>query len=200
MSKTTVAFFFLLFSALLLQACSGSSAYTLPIITTPNPSGINKLGRGDVFDVRVFDEESLSGTYRVGPDGTISVPLIGVLPIEGLSPDEVGEKLAESLRTYLKRPHVSVFVREYNSKKVFVFGHVKTPGTFTYEESMNVIQAITMAGGYDLLANRHSAFVTRSSEGQETRINVNIDAISEGRERNFELKPGDIVYVPESIF
>src|SRR6266851_5164578 len=101
---------------------------------------------------------------------------------------------------YLKNPQVSVLLRESNSKKVFVFGEVQKPGTFAYDDNMSIIQAITIAGGFTKTAAKNNASVTRLVAGQEKKIRVAVEDIGVGREPNFLLKPGDIIFVPESFF
>ncbi|MBI5510219.1 MAG: polysaccharide biosynthesis/export family protein [Deltaproteobacteria bacterium] len=158
------------------------------------------LGPGDVFDVRVYGEEDLSGTYRVASDGGINFPLVGKLDVANKTPGQVSDELAAGLRSYIKKPSVSVFVKEFTSKKVYVFGQVARPGTFPFEDGMNIIQAITLAGGFAGMADQNGAFVTRIIDGKEQRVEVKVKAIGEGKESNFRLEPGDIVYVPETIF
>jgi len=93
-----------------------------------------------------------------------------------------------------------VIVKEYNSKKVFVFGEVQKPGTFPYQDGMSVVQAVTLAGGFTKTAAQNSTSVTRRVEGTETKIKVAVQDIALGKASNFTLEPGDIVYVPESLF
>jgi polysaccharide export outer membrane protein len=159
-----------------------------------------RLGPGDVFEVRVYGEKELSGTHRVAPDGTISVPLVGTVDVIGLTPAEVGAKLEERFRDgYLREPNVTVFVKEYNSKRVFVLGSVLKPGTFPYEENMSIIQAITLAGGFKDLADPNGTVVTRAADGEDRRYIVPVEKITRGEHTNFVLRPGDIVFVPEGI-
>ena len=101
---------------------------------------------------------------------------------------------------FLRKPQVSVLIREYNSKKVFVFGEVQKPGTFPYDGDMSIIQAITLAGGFTKLAAKTNINVTRLIDGQERKIRVAVEDIGVGREKNFLLQPGDIVFIPESFF
>jgi polysaccharide export outer membrane protein len=100
----------------------------------------------------------------------------------------------------MRDPQVSVLVKEYNSKKVFVFGEVQKPGTFVYEDGMSIVQAITVAGGFTKTAARNSTSVTRRVNGQEVKVKVTVEDIALGKAPNFTLDPGDIVYVPESLF
>ncbi len=115
------------------------------------------LGAGDLVEVRVFQEADLSGAYRLSPEGTIDYPLCGKVVLVALTSSQAADALTRCLADgYLRRPQVSVLIREYNSKKIFVFGEVQKPGTFPYDENMSVIQAITLAGGFTKVAARNS--------------------------------------------
>ncbi len=159
------------------------------------------LSPGDIFDIRVFREKDLTGTYRVGPDGSIRFPLIGYIHVTGLTPEQLSDQIREKLvaGNFLKEPHVSVLISEYRSKKIFVIGKVAKPGTFPYEQGMNIVQAITLAGGFAPLASGNHTILTRLREGKEQRIRIPVHQISRGKHPNVLLKPGDIIYVPESI-
>lgn len=163
-------------------------------------AGGASLGTGDVLEIRVYQEPDLSGAFRVSAEGTIDYPFCGRLKIGGYSPSSVVDLLTSCLgKGYLKNPQVTVFLKEYNSKKVFVFGEVQKPGTFPFEENMSVVQAITLAGGFGKLAAANSVIVTRLVNGEERKIKVPVEGIGQGREKNFALQPGDIVFVPESF-
>jgi protein involved in polysaccharide export with SLBB domain len=198
----------LFLSLVLLAACVGPRGGGVPTsegsdvaraaVVQPSSS---TLGTGDLLEVRVFEEADLSGPYRVSPGGTIDFPLCGKVKVEGLNGSSAADVLTRCLgEKYLKRPQVSVLVREYNSKKIFVFGEVQKPGTFAYDEEMSVIQAITVAGGFSKLASKNDVAVTRLINGKETKIRVRVADIGTGREKNLRLLPGDIVFVPESLF
>lgn len=182
-----------------LVACGTATSNREPARTS-NAIQNTILSAGDVFEVRVFGEKELSGTYRIAADGSISFPLLGRVVVSEKTPPEVGDLLSVLLKRYIREPNVSIFVQTYNSKKIFVFGHVQKPGTFVYEDMMTIVQAITLAGGFDALANQDDVVVTRVIEGQEQRINLDVKAMGEGRVSNFRLEPGDIVFVRESLF
>jgi len=159
------------------------------------------LGPGDLVEIRVFQEADLTGTWRVSVDGKIDYPLCGKVEIVGKTTGAVADLLAACLaRGYVRNPQVTVLVREFNSKKVYVFGEVQRPGTFAFEEKMNIIQAITLAGGFSKVAARNQVNVTRVVNGEEKKVRVPVEDIGRGTERNFLLQPGDIVFVPESMF
>lgn len=175
---------------------------------TPPPSSPAKateasaLGPGDVLEVRVFQEADLSGTFRVSPDGTIDYPLCGKVKLLQETQSQAASTLERCLKDgrFLQNPHVSVLIKEFNSKKIFVFGEVQKPGTFAFEDQMSIVQAITLAGGFTKTAAKNGTTVTRVIDGHETRLRVPVEDIAEGREKNFLLQPNDIVTVPESFF
>lgn len=196
----------------LLAACSALACTTTPEAPVeagdpaiPRDGGARltaqTLGASDVFEVRVIGEPDLSGVWRVGGDGTFSFPFCGRIEASNRTPPALAEALTACLAAgYLKNPQVSVFLRESNSKKVFVFGEVNKPGTFVFEDGMNIVQAVTLAGGFTKLAARNSVLVTRSVDGAEHKVKLSVDDIGTGRRENFTLQPGDIVFVPESFF
>jgi polysaccharide export outer membrane protein len=182
-------------------AGAGASAAVPATFEAGASVGAQTLGSGDVFEVRVVGEEDLSGAYRVDSDGTVAFPFCGRVTVGGRTAAETSEILTACLADgYIKNPQVTVFIKERNSKKIFVFGEVEKPGTFPFEDGMNVVQAITLAEGFSKLAARNSVIVTRIVDGKETRIKVGVDDIGMGKQQNFLLRPGDIVYVPESFF
>jgi polysaccharide export outer membrane protein len=158
------------------------------------------LGADDVFEVRVFEEEELTGTYRVAYDGTIDFPLVGRVAVAGLTPPQVGELLVARLRDgqFLLRPQVSVLVKEYNSRRISIFGQVQRPGTFPFQDSMDIVHAITLSGGFTPLADENATTVTRRRGTRERRFRIPVQSIGQGQADNFYLEPGDTVYVPEN--
>jgi protein involved in polysaccharide export with SLBB domain len=170
-----------------------------PAATTGLPA--STLGPNDLFEVRVYQEPELSGLYQVGPQGDIMFPLCKQVVVSGLTANGAAEKLRDCLsKGFLRNPQVSVLVKEFNSRKVFVFGEVQKPGTFPFEDGMSVVQALTLAGGFTKQAAQNSTSVTRHIKGQEVKTKVNVQDIALGKAANFTLEPGDIVYVPESMF
>jgi len=181
--------------------CSPSHDY-LKNIQFPVTDGSqgSVLGPGDIFLVRVFREKDLSGEFQVSKEGTIDYPLLGLLKIGGKSPSEVSRKIRVGLsKGYLKHAYVSVVVKKYKSKRVYVLGQVKRPGTLSFQDGMTIVQAISQAGGFLRTARPNNVIVTRESSKGEQKIVVPVESISEGRAPNFFMAPGDIIFVPESI-
>ncbi len=150
----------------------------------------------------MFGENDLSGQYRVGAEGNINFPLIGVVHVEGLDAQAAAKIIADRLREgkLLRDPQVTVLVKEQNSKKVYIMGQVGHPGTLPFTPSMSVVEAITLAGGFTPLAAKNDTTVTRSEMGKKTVVRVPVADIGEGRAPNVFLRPGDIISVPERIF
>ncbi|MBN8613029.1 MAG: polysaccharide export protein [Deltaproteobacteria bacterium] len=160
------------------------------------------VGPGDVFEVRVYNEEDLSALYRVEGDGTIDFPLVGRVEVAGLDPSAIAARIRDHLREgqYLVAPHVSVRVEEYNSRRVSVIGAVREPGSYSISSRMGVVEAVSLAGGFTALANRDGTLLTRRIDGELRTFSVPVDRISSGQEPDVTVRAGDILHVPERIF
>ena len=182
-------------------AHNGQSPPPLPKNDVKGSKSGTQLGAGDVFTVQVYGEKELSGKFRVSASGTIEYPLVGTVRVAGMSPPDVAKILRKKLSEgFLRDPFVSVFVKEYQSKKISVFGQVKRPGTFPFVENMSIVEAITLAGGLTPIASKNKITVTRTEKGKKRRYTVPVEKIGEGRAANYLLRPGDVVFVPERLF
>lgn len=161
-----------------------------------------RVGPGDIFDVRVFDEENLSSTYRVESDGTIDFPLIGRVEVAGLDSTAIATRIRDRLREgqFLVAPHVSVRVQEYNSRRISVIGAVRNPGSYPIRSGMGVVEAVSLAGGFTALANRDGTLLTRRVDGELRTFSVPVDRISNGQDPDVRVRAGDILHVPERMF
>jgi polysaccharide export outer membrane protein len=160
-----------------------------------------RLGIDDVFEVRVFAEPDLSGTYRIAADGTIDYPFVGRISVIGMRSGDIQELIARKLGDgYLKNPQVSLMVREWNSRKVSVIGQVQHPGSVAYFTNMTVVDAIAAAGGFTGIASKNAVTLRRESKGSVESRNCPVADISEGRAPNIVLRPGDILVVEERLF
>jgi protein involved in polysaccharide export with SLBB domain len=160
------------------------------------------VGTGDLFDVRVYGEDDLSAQYRIAQDGSIDFPLIGRIEVTGLEPGAIATLISTRLRDghFLVQPHVSVVVREYNSKRISILGAVRNPGSYPIRSGMGVVEAIGLAGGFTALANRDGTIITRTVDEHLHSYSAPIDRISTGQEADVPVRSGDIVRVPERMF
>jgi protein involved in polysaccharide export with SLBB domain len=155
------------------------------------------LTAGDVFEVRVFGQEHLGGTFQVQEDGTIVVPLLGPVDVDGKTKTEVAQLLEQQFGAgYLRDPHVTVIMTERENLEVSVLGQVQRPGTFPYIEKLTLVQAISEAGGLNDLAHSRKVKLTRKGPGGVGTYDVSVKAITEGRAADILLQPGDIIFVP----
>lgn len=176
---------------------------TEPPVVLPLPSEDVRavLGPGDVLDIRVFGEKELGGVHQVSFDGTVRLPLVGSIEVRGLSPDEAVDRIAAAYNAqYLHNAQVTVFVKAFNSRKVYVIGQVAKPGPYTYEEGMTLIAALARAGGASRLADPNRAVITREVDGETVRAKIRAGDISRGQAADIPVRPGDIIFIPESLF
>ena len=161
---------------------------------------IEALSPGDVFELKVFGEEDLSGKFRVSGSGEVTLPLIGRMSVGDVGLTDLEARITEKLKAYLKQPQVNIFVEGFKGRKVYVFGRVMKPGTMAYENGMSLIEVITKAGGLHDLAAPEKTTITRVVDGKEVKLIISLKAIRQGERSNVMVYPGDIVFVPESVF
>ena len=156
------------------------------------------IGPEDVLYIHVWKEETLTRTVPVRMDGKISLPLIQEVTAAGLTPLQLKEVLMRKFKEFVENPIVSVTVVEANSFKVYVTGLVRSPGVYRLRSETNVVQMISLAGGFTDWANSKKILIVRKEEGREKRIKINYKRIMAGKDldSNIILKAGDTIIVP----
>ena len=161
----------------------------------------DRVGIDDTFDVRVYGEAELSGTFRVATDGTVDYPLAGRLQVAGLRTGEIQQLLVSKLKDkYLKDPQVVVTIKDRNSQKISVLGQVTKPGQVGYYPNMTIVDAIASAGGFTGIAAKNSVNLRREVAGKIEMHVFPVADISEGRSPNVMVLPGDVLVVDERVF
>ena len=163
---------------------------------TPPPSVQYVIGPDDILSINVWKEPELSTTVPVRPDGKISLPLINDIRAAGLTPHQLKDELTKKLATYLSDPTVSVTVTTINSLKIFVIGNVNAPGTIQVQQEVNIIQAISLAGGLNEWAKKSKIKIVRKDGDEEKQFKINYNKILKGKEPNIPVYPGDTIIVP----
>jgi len=159
------------------------------------------LRPGDELDIRVFDEDRFNGTYAVAEDGTIDFPMVGGVPVTGFTKDEVARQIEARLADgYLNHPHVVVQIKERGNREVSILGQVNEAGSLGWRDGLTLVQAVSLAGGLTPFAAPARVKLTRrTGRGEETvTFEVSLSAIVDGRAEDMVLRPGDIVFVPET--
>jgi polysaccharide biosynthesis/export protein len=204
--------------ALSLAVAIAAARPLLAAAQEPSKSGEQEyvIGPEDVLDIAVWDNEQLTRTVPVRPDGKISLPLLNDVKAAGLTPMQLREFLTTALVTYIPMATVSVIVREVHSFKVTVIGEVKTPGRYELKSQSTVLDVLAMAGGLTEYADRSRIVVLRRQGtgtqqipfafdklyiGNGTARNIGNGGARNGSakqaiQHNFDVEPGDIVLVP----
>ena len=180
-------------------SCATPPRADLPVGAVVSPE--DRVGIDDTFDVRVYGEAELTGTFRVATDGTVDYPLVGRVEVSGLRTGQIQELLVVRLKDrFLKDPQVVVTIRDRNSKKISVFGQVARPGQVGYYPNMTIVDAIASAGGFTGIAAKNSVNLRREVAGKIEMHIYPVADIAEGRSQNVIVLPGDVLVVDERIF
>ena len=156
------------------------------------------IGPGDTIDISVWNNEALTKQVTVLPDGKIHFPLIGEVVMGGKTLVDLEKELKQKIGTFVPAPDLTVMVQQVNSMLIYVIGKVNRPGRFALNTNINVLQALTMAGGLNTFAKRNKIKIFREENGKTHIFQFKYDEVTEGEnlEQNVELKRGDIVVVP----
>jgi polysaccharide export outer membrane protein len=165
-----------------------------PMVT----SGSYIIGPGDLLEVSVWKDESLTRAVVVLPDGRISFPLIGQIEVAGKTLAQLKKELEGKLVRYVPDAILTLDVKQVNSLIIYVLGRVNNPGRFVLNTNVNVMQALATAGGLNPFAKRGRITIFRH-EGEKTSLfKFDYDDVANGNslEKNIQLKRGDVIVVP----
>lgn len=167
---------------------------------------IYRIGVDDTVNVNVWRNPELTVTVPVRPDGKISMPLIGDVTAAGFTPEEVAADISKRLQSFVRDPNVTLMVTGLQSHEYLtrlrVTGAVNTPTSINYRQGMTVLDAVLAAGSVNDFAAPNNTKLYRKIDGKTRIININLgDILYEGHlDTNIELRPGDIITVPERLF
>lgn len=169
------------------------------------------IGPGDGLTITVWNQADLGGDYNVEPDGTLVFPLVGRVTAGGLTAREFEAELTRLLADgFFKKPQVSVAVEAFRSKRVFVVGEVRNPGTYPLTDGMTLIEALASAGSTTASASNEAVIVRARGDRPEgptlpdqpkdsTVLSVDVKGLQSGEaDRNPQLLDGDTIYVPRA--
>ena len=187
-------------SRLLCGLCTVVLFSISPVLSAQeNAAGDNYLiNPGDVLAVSVWKEEGLEHEVLVRPDGKFSFPLAGDVQAEGRSISEIRSELTEQLAKFIPDLVVSVSARQILGNKVYVIGQVNRPGEIIANPQVDVVQAMSIAGGTNAFANLNDIKILRRTNGILEAIEFRYRDIEKGKrlEQNIMLQAGDVVLVP----
>lgn len=182
---------------LLSASCASTESMTKAADNAINTTSY-LIGPGDVLNISVWKEEGMQLEVLVRPDGEITFPLAGEIQAGGLTTKALSDALVVKLKRYIPNPSVTVSVMRSVSNKVYVIGKVNRPGEFTATGYMDVLQALTMAGGLTAYADSDEIKIIRRTEtGTMMKLFDYDDVVSGDRlDMNIILEAGDTVVVP----
>lgn len=204
-------------SVLIVLMSALQAAAPAPVVPQPVPSAQANLsyivGVNDVLGIKVFNEPTLTGPYNVDSDGSITFPLVGRVDVQGKTVRDI-ESLLTKLLTggYIRRPQVAVEISQYRSRSIFVLGEVRTPGKYSIEGQVTLLEVIAKAGSLTPTAGP-VIIVQRYKEGLPTVLapalpgderaaevmRVSMSDLQEGRiTANLLLQDGDTLFVPSA--
>jgi polysaccharide export outer membrane protein len=174
---------------LILAASAAAQGQQLPDYT---------LNTGDSLEISVWKEPDLTKTVVVRPDGKFSFPLAGEIVGAGRSVAQVQTEITARLQKYIPEPVVTATITILEGNRVYVIGQVNKPGSYVMNPRLNVLQALSVAGGMTPFAGTNDIIVLRSTGGKQRVLQFHYGDVSKGRnlEQNVALEAGDVVVVP----
>jgi len=157
------------------------------------------IGVDDVLGINVWKEPDVSRSVPVRSDGKISLPLVGELTAAGETPKKLEVEIGKRLQNYISEPEVTVIVQEIKSQKINILGQVSKPGSYPLTNTMTVLDAIALAGGFRDFAKQKGIYVLRqTADGSQVRLPFNYKDVIKGKntKQNVTLEPRDTLVIP----
>jgi polysaccharide export outer membrane protein len=183
-----------------LRIVLAAALFCLPLALQAQEQAVDyRIGPKDLLEIHVFEVPDLNVERRVSDSGSIELPLLGGVPVSGLSAADVKTKL-ESLLTakYVNRASVSVVIKEFANSPVSILGAVQKPGPLNISGNWYLLQAISAAGGLTPQAGRAIYVLRHASNGLSDRLEIKVDDLFRGSSStwNIPIFPSDVVNIP----
>lgn len=191
---------------LALALCCGNSfaAETKAAAAGTNARPDYILAANDVVSVTVYQEDDLNAKVRVSKDGSIVLPLLGSVTVGGRTREDAAKHIRDLLaEKYLVNPQVSLEIAEYAKRRFTVLGQVARPGSYEMpgDETVNLLQAISMAGGYTRLGTGKGATVQRGQGAEKKVFKLDADSMAKDKDvKVFEIEADDTITIGEKLF
>jgi polysaccharide export outer membrane protein len=188
--------------ALALLLCAAPLMAATPPPAAPAPAGppleAYTVKPGDVLSIAVWKEPDLQGPVLVRPDGSFSFPLAGQIDARNKTVAELQQMVTDKLKKFISDPVVTVSIAEVRGNKVYVLGQVNKPGEFIVNPRVDVMQALSMAGGTTAFASLGEIVILRRTDAGQQALPFRYADVARGRnlQQNIQLQAGDVVVVP----
>ncbi|MDP1864673.1 MAG: polysaccharide biosynthesis/export family protein [Thiobacillus sp.] len=188
-----------------LAGCSSTPAYPPAPTQTGNVDWNYLVGPGDSVQVFVWRNPEVTGTFPVRPDGKMTMNLIEDLQASGKTPTQLARDIEKTLSKYIQEPIVTVIVSGGVGpfdQQIRVVGEAAKPQALNYREKMSLIDLMISVGGLTDFAAGNKAYILRTTEGKQARLGVRLEDLLKGGDvsANVDMRPGDVLVVPESLF
>ncbi|WNO52802.1 XrtA/PEP-CTERM system exopolysaccharide export protein [Stakelama saccharophila] len=195
----------------LLAGCAAADRPQLPpagfVAENQGPGEEYVIGPLDKLNVFVWRNPELSATVQVRPDGRITTPLVSDMPAVGKTPEMLADDMKIALSQYIQDPIVSVIVEDFSgtfSQQIRVVGATEKPAAIPYRANMTLLDAMIAVGGLNDFAAGNKARLVRYDRetGKQREYGLHIDSLLKDGDTsaNVELRPGDVIIIPESMF
>jgi polysaccharide export outer membrane protein len=187
-------------AALAASGCSSAGRYIwyneMPAADWGSDSGEYVIGVGDTINIRVYEQDNLSGSAKIRRDGRIALPLAGELLVAGKHPSQLAREIEAKLKEFIVTPRVTVNVEQSQPVTITALGEISHVGALTLEPPARLVEALAQAGGPNDFADKSRVFVLRQFPAFQ-RIRFTYDAIlhNENNAATFPLRTGDVVVI-----
>ena len=174
-----------------------------PIPTLMAGEGDYVLAPGDTLDLMVYKEPDLNMRSKIARDGRVQLPLLGEVQVAGKTVREAQDYIKSLLNAdYLVDPQVYLNIASYTQRKITLIGQVVRPGSYELQgnESLGILEAIGMAGGFTRIADTKNVTIKRVTGGKPDTLKINTKKLEDPRGGSFQVLPGDIITVGESWY
>ena len=203
--KTHIARAGVMLAVAAMVGCSGTGSYPPAPERTGQYDWNYLVGPGDTVSVFVWRNPEVSGSFPVRPDGKMTMNLVEDLQASGKTPSQLARDIEKSLGKYIQEPIVTVIVGGGIGpfdQQLRVVGEAAKPQALNYREKMSLIDLMIAVGGLTDFAAGNKAYILRTENGKQERLGVRLEDLLRGGDisANIDMRPGDVLVVPESLF
>lgn len=188
-----------------LAGCSNTPTYPPAPAQTASYDWNYLVGPGDSVQVFVWRNPEVSGSFPVRPDGKMTMNLVEDIQASGKTPSQLARDIEKALAKYIQEPIVTVIVAGGIGpfdQQLRVVGEAAKPQALNYREKMSLIDLMIAVGGLTDFAAGNKAYILRTVDGKQERLGVRLEDLLKGGDisANVDMRPGDVLVVPESLF
>jgi polysaccharide export outer membrane protein len=187
----------MLFAAIGILGCM---AGRMAVAQSPPPAADKSylIQPGDTLQVTVWKEQDLTAEVIVRSDGGLSFPLVGDVQAAGKTVEALRDEFTKRLKSYIPDPVVTISTKQFGGNQIYVIGRVQRPGGYPFVKPLDVMEALSLAGGGTPFASMNRILILRRENGQQRVIRFHYNEVASGKDlaENILLQSGDTVVVP----